>query len=157
MAADIELVASTVDHIAPIANRMRRADVDEIYASSRRLPKEALEFSLRKSSLAMTALVNGQPEVMFGVGDLSVLSQVGAPWLLGTDAVTERYIAFLRGSVSWREQLLLRYQVLRNAVDDRNTASKRWLRWLGFSLSEPMPLGVDGEMFRLFEMRRADV
>lgn len=157
MAANIEIVAGAIDHIETIAARMRLADSDEVFASSGRSPREALEFSLRKSSLAMTALVDGRPEVMFGAGDLSVLSQVGAPWLLGTDAVTEHYVAFLRRSVSWRDQLLLRYQVLRNAVDDRNAASKRWLRWLGFNLSEPMPLGKDGEMFRLFEMRRGDV
>lgn len=154
MSADILVRAAVETDIPDIAGRMRAADVAEVAASSGRSPQEALEFSLRKSSLARTAVIDGRPEVMFGVGDINVLTRTGAPWLLGTDAVTENYVAFLRGSVDWRDQLLLRYDVLVNAVDDRNLASKRWLRWLGFKLGEPMPIGRAGAMFRVFEMRR---
>lgn len=134
---------------------MRADDIAEVAASSGRSPQEALAFSLRKSSIARTAVINGRPELMFGVGDINVLTRIGAPWLLGTDAVTEHYVAFLRGSVDWRDQLLGRYDLLINAVDDRNSASKRWLRWLGFKLGEPLPIGRDGTLFRVFELRRA--
>lgn len=143
-----------MDHVAPIACRMREADRQEVMASSGATPHRALMFSIEKSSVAWTALVDGQPEVMFGVGDLNVLTATGAPWLLGTDAVDRNFRLFLRQSVSWRGKLLDRYSVLRNFVDDRNEVSKRWLSWLGFTLSDPMPIGVNGEMFRLFEMRR---
>jgi len=136
---------------------MRKADIDEVFASSGRSPAQALAFSMRRSSIAYTALVDGRPEVMFGAGDLNVLAEIGAPWLLGTDAVETYYMQFLRRSVSWRGQLLARYRVLRNVVDDRNTASKRWLSWLGFKLSEPMPISKGGQMFRLFEMKASDV
>lgn len=154
MPVDLQIVEAVDDHIATIAERMRQADRDEVMASGGKAPAEALSGSLAKSSQAWTALVNGRPEVMFGVGDLNILTRTGCPWLLGTDAVGEHYRLFLRQSVMWREQLLGRYEVLRNAVDDRNEVSKRWLRWMGFTLYEPMPLGVNGEPFRLFEMRR---
>jgi hypothetical protein len=114
-----------------------------------------MAFSLRKSSHAWTAMIDGRPEVMFGVGDLNILAGVGAPWLLGTEAVERHYIAFLRNSVGFRDQLLRRYPVMRNFVDDRNKASKRWLAWLGATLSDPVEL--NGHMFRLFELRSADV
>lgn len=134
---------------------MRQADRDEVWASSGKTPRQALAFSLRNSSGAWTALVDGVPEVMFGVGDLNVLAGVGAPWLLGTDAVERHYVAFLRGSVVWRDQLLRRYPTMRNLVDVRNKASIRWLRWLGFTFSEP--ISVRGHAFRLFEMRAGHV
>lgn len=142
------------DHIATIAERMRQADRDEVLASGGRSPAEALSRSLAKSSQAWTAIVGGQPEVIFGVGDLNVLARVGCPWLLGTDAVSVNYRLFLRHSIRWKEQLLSRYDILRNAVDDRNEVSKRWLQWMGFTLFEPVPLGMNGEPFRVFEMRR---
>lgn len=134
---------------------MRPADRDEVFAASGKTPVKALTYSMRKSSHAWTAIIDGRPEVMFGVGDINVLAGVGAPWLLGTDAVEAHYIAFLRRSVDFRDQLLRRYPVMRNFVDDRNKASKRWLKWLGASFSDPVEVG--GHPFRLFEMRLADV
>ena len=154
MPADVEIVPASIEHIATIAERMRAADRDEVMAASRRTPHEALEISLRKSALAWVGIIDGRPEVMWGVRDLNVLTSTAAPWLLGTDAVETHYRVFLRQSVDWRDQLLQRYAVLRNVVDDRNEVSKRWLRWMGFELSDPAALGVNGEMFRLFELRR---
>lgn len=143
-----------MDHVAAIAARMRPADAAEVMASSGKSPHDALMFSFLKSSIAWTALVDGRPEVMFGAADLNVLTSTGAPWLLGTDAVDRNYRLFLRQSLNWREQLSQRYSVLRNFVDDRNEVSKRWLSWMGFTLFDPIPIGVNGEMFRMFELRR---
>ena len=130
---------------------MRKADADEVHAASGRTPAGALVYSLRKSSHAWTALIDGRPELIFGVGELNVLAGIGAPWLLGTDAVETHYVAFLRHSVSFRDQLLRRYPVMRNFVDDKNKASKRWLKWLGAEFSDPVD--VKGHSFRLFELR----
>ena len=157
MAVDIQIVPAAAWHVRRIAKLMRAADRDEVRSASGRSPVQALTFSLRKSAVAWTALVDGKPEVMFGLADLNVLARVGAPWLLGTDAVTIHRRAFLRGSVEWRGKLLARYSVLRNLVDDRNAVSMRWLKWLGFKLSSPVPIGHDGTAFRLFELRREDV
>lgn len=150
----IEIIPAAMDHVAKIAERMRPADVAEVLASSGKSPYEALMFSLTGSAQAWTAALDGQPEVMFGVADLNILTGLGAPWLLGTDAVERNYRQFLRRSLSWREQLSERYDVLRNFVDDRNEVSKRWLAWMGFTLFDPIPVGVNGEMFRMFELRR---
>jgi hypothetical protein len=153
--ADIRIVPARAAHVRTIARRMRNADRDEVWAASRMLPAQALIYSLRKSTYAWTAIVNGRPEVMFGVGDINVLAGVGAPWLLGTVAVEKHFRAFLRRSVDFRDQLSAQYPVLRNFVDDRNKASIRWLRWLGFRLSDPVD--HNGYRFRLFELRASDV
>ena len=128
---------------------MRQADRDEVMASSSVTPFEALAISLRKSTLSRTVLVDGIPAAMFGVADINILTGVGAPWLLGTDAVVENYVSFLRLSVDWRNQLLMDYSYLRNFVDGRNRASVRWLKWLGFEFSDP--ISVNGIDFYLFE------
>lgn len=155
MAHDIQIVAARPSHIRTIARRMRQADRDEVFAASGRSPGAALAYSLRKSSVAWTAIVDGRPEVMFGVGDINILGGVGAPWLLGTEAVETHSRDFLRMSRDFKDQLLKRYSILRNFVDDRNTVSIRWLRWLGFTLLEPVEMR--GHQFRLFELRSADV
>lgn len=155
LAAKVEIVPALYEHIAPIAIHMRQADRDEVAASSDKSPFEALEYSLGKSTLARTVLVDGAPAAMFGVGDINILAGVGAPWLLGTDDVEAISRDFLRGSLEWRDQLLRRYSVLRNFVDARNRVSIRWLRWLGFRLTDPV--AFRGHEFRLFELRAEDV
>lgn len=35
---------------------------------------------------------------------------------------------------------LMMFGVLRNVVDDRYVAARRWLRWLGFEIGEAFPL-----------------
>jgi len=150
-AAKIEIVPARAWHVRGVARRMREADRIEVSIGSGMSPAGALIFSLRKSDVAYTVLINGRPEIMFGAGDVNILGGVGAPWLLGTDAVERHFRQFLRRSIYWRGQLLARYPVLRNAVHDENTASVRWLRWLGFTLSEPVDFR--GHPFRLFELR----
>lgn len=154
MTTEIAIVPAGMDHIATIAARMRQADVVEVWASSSSTPHDALMFSLKHSAQAWTAVIDGQPEVMFGVADLNILTGTGAPWLLGTEAVVTHHRQFLRRSVWWREKLLGRYEVLKNFVHDDNVVSKRWLKWLGFTLHDAAPTGVNGEMFRMFELRR---
>lgn len=134
---------------------MRQADREEIDAISGRTPVEALRLSFQKSTRAWTGLVNGRPEVMFGAGDINILTGVGAAWLLGTDAVEVHQRRFLRESLHWRDQLFERYSVLRNFVDTRNVVSIRWLRWLGATFTDPVDLR--GHAFLMFELRPRDV
>lgn len=142
-------------HIQSVARRMRKADREEVFASSGKLPVEALYFSTGKSSGCWTVMFDGQPEIIFGVGSINVLGQTGAPWALGTDEVRKNYVNFLKASVDFRDQLLARYPTLRNIVDVRNTSSIRWLTWLGFTFSQPFDL--NGYKFRMFELRSPHV
>lgn len=157
LAADLQIIPAEFHHIAPVAIHMRQADRDELAASSSRSPFTALEYSLERSTIARTVLVDGKPAGMFGCGDLSVLTKAGSPWLLGTDDLALAPLQFLRASVDWRDKLFERYDVLRNLVDDRNVASIRWLKWLGFSMSDPLPVGKGGLPFRLFQLRADNV
>lgn len=150
-----EIVQARPEHIRSIAKRMREADRLEVHAASGKTPGQALAFSLRKSSVARTWIIDGRPEMMFGVGDLNILAGVGAPWLLGTDVVLSHQMEFLRRSREFRNQLLQRYSTLRNFVDVRNEVSVRWLRWLGFTLSDP--ISHRGHEFYIFELRSDNV
>lgn len=147
----LEIVPAQRRHIRSIARRMRRADRDEVMAASGVTPEQALRYSLDRSSVSWTALVDGRPEVMFGVADINILAGIGAVWLLGTDAVEIHFRVFLRQSIEWRRKLFERYSTLKNFVTDDNEVSKRWLKWMGATFGEPIEF--DGHRFRMFEMR----
>jgi hypothetical protein len=152
-----KVIPATSDHLQFIADNMRKADVDELMAMSGSTPQEAIEKSLGSSDWCFVGLADEVPMCAFGVGTVSLLSRVGVPWLLGTKAIETHYRAFARGSVMWRDYMKARYDMLVNAVDARNTLSKRWLMWLGFTLSEAVPMGVSKLPFHPFELRSGHV
>ncbi|OWV78128.1 hypothetical protein ATY78_13110 [Rhizobium sp. R635] len=155
MAGKIRVVPVRALDVREVARRMRRADREEVWKASGMTPAQALTYSLRKSSAAWTVFIDGRAEAIFGVGAINILAGVGAPWLLGTDAIERHAAGFLRGSVEWRDQLLRHYPILRNFVDVDNSVSLRWLRWLGFSIFDPISLR--GHEFRPFELRSSHV
>lgn len=141
-------------HLEHVAENMREADRVEIAALSRWSPLEALRHSADASTWARTALVDGVPIQVFGVTPTTLTSRVGCPWLLGTDGIVEHGRLFLRHSREWRDYMLGTYPVLRNVVHDENDVAIRWLRWIGFTLSEPFET-PGGATVRLFETRRS--
>lgn len=155
MAVDIEIVPALAAHCQSIGERLRLSDEVEVWRAGRVGPVEALRRSMNQST-AFTVLIDGQPEIMYGVGDLDVLAGVGGVWLLGTDAITCNWRWFLRATAEGLPSLFTRHTVLRNAVDRDNLPSLRWLKWLGATFL--MEIDVHGHPFILFEMRkRSDV
>jgi hypothetical protein len=146
---------SVEDDIVEIAPRMRQQDIDELWASGRHTPVEALVSALISSDYTFTVVIDGRAECMFGLSIISHVTGHGSPWFLGTDEIQKHRRDFLRASVQWRDMFVARTPDLRNCVDDRNELSKRWLRWLGFELTEPVPMGYDGAMFRMFSYKGA--
>jgi hypothetical protein len=153
----IEVVKATHKHAGYIADHMRAADVAEIAAFSGRMPGPALAHSLDRSDFALTVLFENVPAVMFGCRSINLLARSASPWLLGTDQIETRYRQFLRGSTVYLKGMMVQYDHLINAVDDRNEVSKRWLAWLGFDIGEPIVMGAEKRMFRVFEMRSKNV
>ncbi len=151
--ARVEVAAARLEHIAPVAAGMRAADRDEAWAASLTIPDEALRRSLAVSRLAWAGLEDGRPFCLFGAA-ASPWPRIGVPWLLGTDGVERNATAFLRRNRPLIARMLAEFEILRNAVDARNTVSIRWLIRLGFTLHPARPLGPLGLSFHPFEMRR---
>lgn len=151
--ADVRIVPAQAEHIAPLAQHARAADVAELWAAARLTPEGAMRIGLPLSPLAWTGFVGDDTVCMFGVTPVSLLGGVGAPWLIGTEHVERYQMAFLRHSRPMVAAMLQRFPLLINHVDARNTVAVRWLRWLGFAMAEPAPYGPFGVPFRKFEMR----
>lgn len=147
---DVQIREATVYDAIALAKLMRRADADEVMASSGVTPRAATVLSLQQSHSAFAGFVNGEMVALFGCRRTD---DGGCPWLLGTDAIERVSRTFLRESRSMVRQMRGYYGILSNRVDDRNEVSKRWLKWLGFELHDPEPWGFSGLPFRYFEMR----
>ena len=109
-------------------------------------PEKAVLQSLRDSDMAWTALVNGAPAMMFGVGG-NLFSERGFVWALGTDECTKHpreMLIFGRRKV---KEMLNVYPVLENYCDARYDKALRWLKRIGFRVSDPVKWGKNGELF----------
>lgn len=142
----VRRVAVTAD-AEDLAPRLRVSDLAEIAAGTGRDPLSVLLAGVESEAEAL--LVDGRVEGLCGCAN-------GAPWLLGSPALTRRPLDLLRPARAVVADWLRVYGVLLNYVHAEHRESVRWLKWLGFTVEDPQPLGVRGEMFRPFWMR-ADV
>jgi hypothetical protein len=150
-AADFGVRRATPADAVDLAPRLRRADVDEVWAASGSGPNDALLRAVEAGSWAGT--VDGEVEAIFGTHPMTLLGDVGCIYLLGSDAIERHARPFLRMSRRYVQAVRQDYGVLMNWVDARNAASVRWLRWLGFAIMSPAPFGPFGLPFHRFEMR----
>jgi hypothetical protein len=149
-----EIVPASEAHVALVAANMRQADRDEIWASHHALPEDSLRRGVRNSTQAWAAIIGGEVCCLFGVTPRSFATGDGTPWMLGTDGIVRHQYRFLRDSIECADAMNREYPTLVNYVSDANEASKRWLRWLGFTLDDPAPYGIEGQLFRRFERVR---
>lgn len=141
-------------HIPIVAQDMRDADRLEVLASHGMTPQEALEECIKQSDIAFTGFdKKGVPMLMFGAGSESILDPVGIPWMLTAENIYSMQMEFLRVSRYYVFMLRKRYPLLENYVDARYDMAVRWLAWCGFTIHEPEPYGVEGQLFRRFTMK----
>jgi hypothetical protein len=152
LADKIEIREIEEGDIAVLVRDMRKHDVQEVNAATRMGVRNAVETSVNLSTYAKTGLVNDELVCMWGVCPISLISSSGSPWMLGTDLIEKKQRIFLRRSKPWLEDIKKDYKTLENHVDERNTLSVRWLKWLGFEMKKAEPYGVNGELFHKFTM-----
>lgn len=140
-------------HLWQVAADMRSEDKDECLASAGLCPIQSLMWSVDASTYLRSFTVDGSAIAMLGVGAANLFAPKGRPWLLGTPGIRDHQTWFLKETRSQVSEMLKRHPFLENWVDARNLTSVRWLKWLGFSISEPEPYGVAQLPFHKFEMR----
>jgi hypothetical protein len=142
---NIEIVRLRPEH-ARITPYLRSADTREIVEGSGISPALAVAFSIAHSSPGYAALLDGEPVVVFSASPAGEPG-MGVVWLLATQEIERHPIRFYRESKRMFRNVAEKYETLINWVDQRNTLSLRWLKWLGFEIEEPEPWGVLGLPF----------
>ena len=151
--AKYKVISTTEEHILELSQTMRKDDIAEVWAGWHKTPLEALRISAEYTKQSWTGLADDRVVCMFGIAQPSILSYVGAPWLLGSEELPKHFRTFLRGNKIYIKAIKKEFELLENYVDTRNTTAIRWLKWLGFELSSPEPYGVERRTFRKFTMK----
>lgn len=144
--------ASKLKDCAELAVTMREEDKQEIWHFARSSPLDALKNGYSLSRRCFTIEWNGKVVAMFGV--VGEIGQIGVPWMLASDELPKIRKSFLKEAKKYLEIVFKDYPVLANYAWAKNTVHLNWLKWLGFTLCDPEPMGVDDELFISFYMRK---
>jgi hypothetical protein len=117
-----------------LADHLRPEDVSELEAGGY-TPALALLFGLKNSTLCLTLIdpKTNLPGAIVGVGP-SRFDKVGQIWLLGSKAIENNSVTFVRNSKKVLDVLFEAsgYEALYNYTHKPNTLHHKWLKWLGF-------------------------
>ena len=149
-APDVQFVDYEKAHGDYIAKNMRLSDRKEMYYMAAIRPAAAVEMSVAMAREVKTVLLDGVPCLVFGIGTQTFFSEVGVPWLLGTDAADQHQYRFGRQSKKIFSEMYAPYSCMENHVLAENKKTIRWLKWLGFEMDEPLPYGVFNQEFIRF-------
>jgi hypothetical protein len=138
-----------------LAKHLRQADVDELAVTGYPSAAQAVQWAYERTLPELQTVVewDGEMLIMTGCAADTLLSNVGVPWLLGTEAMMKHMKAITIGAHQAIAIFLTHWPILRNVVDARNTATIRWVQSLGFDLT-PVPEWVPGFPVYQFEKRR---
>lgn len=141
---------ATYEDCLTLAPNLRQEDKDEVWESHGYLPEEALILSFEASPNAQVGTINGEVVCMFGVSPTTI-DGVGSPWMLASDLIKEVGVEFLRRDKEVLKGMSTGYSFLFNYAWSKNPVHLRWLKWLGFTVSQnPIPFGSNGELFYAF-------
>lgn len=152
--ADIVFVKPTMGMVESIAADMRQADADEVWASNHHTPLESLMDGWRISDFATIAVCDGEPLVMFGLAQRDLLTGSGVIWMLGANSSLKYKREFFIQTKPVINEMLNICPRLCNMVYSKNINSIQWLKWLGFTIEDPIPHGPDDELFHRFHIER---
>lgn len=148
------LVKKTIDEdIQFLIDEIREPDKIELEAAAGSPYYQVIRDGYKQNAHhSWTGHANNNVVAVFGIKRLTALSDVGVPWLISTNLVPKYRGVFMRYSKQIFDLVKRDYNYLCNYVDKRNIVAIRWLKWLGFTIQEPEPYGVNGELFCRFEL-----
>jgi len=148
------IVAASQEAVDAIG-ALRECDEQEVWAALRLKGAQALQASFEYAVRSWALLADGEPVALFGVSPYPSVKRQGCPWMLANDRIADIWMYVLRMTKEYvYGPLMDGFDSLFNFVDVRNKASIRWLEWVGFHISNPVPFGVGGEFFHPFWLRR---
>lgn len=135
-----------------LAQKLRKADREEISHASGLEPQHALLYSLAVSQYCYTVWLEDEIVLIFGCGGVD--GEWGVPWMMASDRLLDIKREFVKECRKIVHAMVERYHSLENYVWAGNKIHIYWLQWLGFTIEKPEPFGIDGEPFHRFYMTR---
>jgi hypothetical protein len=132
---------STVEDAHSLAPRLRSEDVAEIHAATGHSPLEALLGGVQGTECFTIVSDETQlPMGMFGINHVPELGPLQASvWMLASPDLPKIKAELFNRNEAFLKYFLLRYPLLWNYVDARNTTHLKWIEKCGFTFLKLHP------------------
>jgi hypothetical protein len=151
--ATIRVEPCSEEYIKRLAPNLAKADLAELWAMERRDPVTSMMSAWRRGRETWALLSDDTVVAMYGVIDVSLVSDGGRPWNFSCQDVGKYAKSFIKESVRIEKEWADKYSFLTNYVDSRHTKAVRWIKWLGYTLDNPIPIGPEKVPFFRFWKR----
>ena len=138
----VRIEPARADHVPVLVDAIRSVARDQIAAVEGIGPAEVLYRNLVASDRAWTGWIDGDIAAMWGVAPLALLSDTGAPWMIGGHGIDCHPVAFARQSRAVISEMQRGYEMLRGYVRASHERALAWARWLGFVVLDPIEAGA---------------
>lgn len=151
MPATLRIEPCKQGHLYELIETMRSADRQELKVSTGLRSSQALMQSCAMSDPGRLWVVldeDSRVVAIFGVAHHPYAPEVGICWLVGSDLITSKGLAFGRLTADIVQTAEAGFQMLYNYVGLANETHVRWLEFAGFTFGHDM--NINGEPFRMF-------
>lgn len=146
-------VPATDAHIKPLIDNINNEVAKELKILMSGSLATDIQKCIKNSDEAWTAFDDDMVICMFGIGKISMLSDVGHPWLITTNLVYKYKRDFLKGAKVSLEYWLKKYGVLENYIPAGLDSLLKWVKWAGFIVSPAQDYGLNKPPLHKIEMR----
>ena len=96
---------------------------------------ELIEAAIKRAQYSWTGWIDGEVACIWGVETQTIMGDAATLWLISTDLVEKHRFTFVRKSQIFIQELISqRFALIHGYVDPKFDRSRRWLKWLGFTL-----------------------
>lgn len=148
---------ATQDDVEFLIANVRPEDIEELNALDGSDVRSSLEETPNLIENSEVWEVEGKVVCLFGVTPVEELEGVGVIWMLATREFNKYSRLFPIRSKEVIADAIRRFDYIFNYVHTKNQKSVNWLRWLGFKMNDPEPIGHTGELFTRFEMSKCAI
>lgn len=135
-----------------LIENVRPEDIEEVEAFDGSTVAETLHDTPDLLENSEVWEVDGKIVCMFGVTPVKEFQGVGVIWMLATAEFDKHAMVFAVNCKKVVKKMIKGYEFVFNYVHTKNTKSVEWLKWLGFVMHDPAPMGPKNELFTRFEM-----
>ncbi len=143
----------TKEDVEYLIEHVRPEDAAELDALDGSTIRETLEQIPDLYNVSQVWVVDGKPVCIFGVTPQDGPLSTGIIWMLAADTFDKYKKTFKTDHIDYVREMIKGFGYLFNYIHAENRKSIVWLKWLGFTVLDAIPIGHKGALFHKFEMK----